>query len=353
MTTFQDLLSSSSQPLVGPPLVHDPRPIRLALLHQTHALPLRHIRRIHPPSRLTAEPAPLAPGGHIPHGVHINPMARVELERGLRAGHLEMQLRVRVVRVQVHAQGLLARVQRDGLGVGDHGEAVVHVGAGVGAREDELLGGVEARVGRGTTRGDGGGVDGKVLVRGEGDLGASEGLEVRSAGEVEVGVVGQVDGRLVCAIYELGFVVDAQHIHILAVLLLGTSCVHNLGLHRARETLLTIPIRQSELNALATLKTLNTWDLPGTDWLRTLPDTLSPSRLSAVQGVAAVVVEQRPVLAVDAQQLGARDAVGYATDRLAEVGLVVGGVLLLGVEALDDVGAVDEECLDVGAEGEK
>lgn len=70
-------------------------------------------------------------------------------------------------------------------------------------------------------------------------------------------------------------------------------------------------------------------------------------------GISPIIGGQGPVLPTDTEEFGAGNAVCYAADGFAEEGLVVGFVLLGGVEALDDVCAVDCEGLDVGAEGEE
>lgn len=73
-----------------------------------------------------------------------------------------------------------------------------------------------------------------------------------------------------------------------------------------------------------------------------------------MQAVGLVICLERVRLAaVDGVELGAAHAVGDPSDRLAEEGPVVRHVELLRWEALDDVGAVDLEGLDDGAQGQE
>lgn len=116
---------------------------------------------------------------------HIDPLARVELEGGLRARDFEVQLGGRVGDFDKGAEGQVARVEGDDVGWVED-EAVVE-GWGCGAEGE---GGVRG-CGDGGVRGyeaggDGGGVDGEVLVCCESDdvvgYGWGGGVEVEVAG---------------------------------------------------------------------------------------------------------------------------------------------------------------------------
>lgn len=343
-------IPASAINLVRPALVHYSTTVRLPLLEQSLAAPLGHISSIHPPTRLAAEPCAVPPRGQAIDGGHVDAFARVELEGGLGAQDLQVDAGARVVGGEVHDEGGGARVDGDGGRVGGEGEAVVDVGLGGGQLEG--LGGVEL-VGGGPACGDGDVVNGQVLVGGEGDGGALDGRG-GAAREVEVGVVGHVDGRLVSTTNKLSLIVHAQHDNLLAPLLHNPRCVHNLSLHRPRKALIPILAHQRILDALPALQARDAGDLPLADGFGPVPDALAPALDAAVQGVAAVVVDEGVGLAaVEGVDLGAADAVGDAADRLAKVGAVVLFVLLLGVEALDDVEAFDLEGLDGGPEGDE
>lgn len=169
---------------------HVPTPSapRAPLLEQTLTPPLTPLR-IHIPRRLHRDARPRAPRGNLlPSAAfqlrHIDPLASVELERGLRARDFEVQLGGRVGHFDEGAQDQVARVEGDDVG-GVEDEAVVK-GRGGGAEGE---GGVWGRGDGGVwgyeAGGDGGGVDGEVLVGCEGDdvvgYGGGGGVEVEVA----------------------------------------------------------------------------------------------------------------------------------------------------------------------------
>lgn len=139
-------------PSLLPRLVHNARTIRLPLLQQRLALPLRDVKRIDVAAGLDAEAAARGPGGGAAHCGDVDVLARVELERGLGAVDLEVDPRGRVVRGDEARQGLAAGVERDGGGgrvVED--EDVVYVWLR-GAQRERLLAlkrGVGGWLGRG------------------------------------------------------------------------------------------------------------------------------------------------------------------------------------------------------------
>lgn len=122
-----------------PSLVHNTRSVRLPLLQQRLALPLRDIKRVDVAAGLDAEAAARSPGGGAAHRGDVDVLSRVELEGGLGAVDLEVDARGRVVGGDEARQGLAAGVERDGRGgrvVED--EDVVYVWLG-GAQREGLL----------------------------------------------------------------------------------------------------------------------------------------------------------------------------------------------------------------------
>lgn len=150
--------------LLLPSLVHNTRAVRLPLLQQRLALPLRDVERIDITTGLDAEPAPRGPSSGAAHGGDVDVLARVELEGGLGAIDLEVDARGRVVGGDETRQGPGAGVEGHGGGGGFvEDEAVIDVWLG-GAQGEGLLAldpGVGGWLGRG---GDAAVVEGEVGV---------------------------------------------------------------------------------------------------------------------------------------------------------------------------------------------
>lgn len=150
--------------LLLPRLVHNTCAVRLPLLQQRLALPLRDVERVDITTRLDAESAPRGPRRSTAHGGDVDVLARVELERGLGAVDLEVDARGRVVGGDETRQGPGAGVEGHGGGGGlVEDEAVVDVGL-CGAQGEGLLAldpGVGGWLGRG---GDAAVVEGEVGV---------------------------------------------------------------------------------------------------------------------------------------------------------------------------------------------
>ncbi|KAG7143937.1 hypothetical protein HYQ46_007327 [Verticillium longisporum] len=266
-------------------------------------------------TRLNAEAAALASRRQPANGRHVNVLACVELERGLRAGHFEVHLTLWVVRLNERRQRAVACVQGDCAGRFVDDEAVVNVGL-FSTQCEGLATGDTLAESRGTACRNATVINGEVLVGRKRDLGA---LDCRSARQVEVGVVCQVDGGLVGAADELGLVVDSQDVDLFAVLLLHTCSVGDNGLDRAWVSLVAILAEQRELHALATLEAVNAGNGAHADGLGTVPLPLAPALVAAVEVVDAVVGGQCVGLAaVEGVNLGVLDAVGDAADGLAE-----------------------------------
>jgi hypothetical protein len=104
-------------------------------------------------------------------------------------------------------------------------------------------------------------------------------------------VVRHVDDRLVRTAGQLGLVLDAEHNHLLSVLLLRPGRVHDARLNGARETLVTVRADERELDALAALElaSLKARHALDADGLGAVPDLLAPPDIAAVQVVGPVV----------------------------------------------------------------
>lgn len=325
--------------LIRPTLIHNPTSICVPLLQQSLGPPLRHIGRIHPAARLAAESSSVATGRDAVNIGDIDTVTRVELERGLGAEDLEVDACARMVRSQVDAERGVAGVDWYLARLGSEGEAVVD--ARTRGRKMKGLGRVKFEWGGPASR-DGDVVDGEVLVRREGDISA---LNSRAAREVEVGVVGHVDSRLL-AVDELSLVVHGQDQNLLArVIGDGARGVYNLDLDGTRESLIPILAHEGELDALPALKARDAGDLTLAHGLGPRPDALTPAFEATMEGVALVVIGKRPGLAAEIVDAGIANTVRHAADGLAEVRAVVLFVLLLCLESLDDVDAVDLEGL--------
>jgi len=164
-----------------PATVHSPAAKLLALLEGDHGPPLLLVDRIDVPAGLNAHATPGAPGRQAIHLRNVDLLASVELECGLGAECLEVDLGVGVVQTDELVQRLRARVDFDAGWIVVDDEAVVRRwGHGT---ESELLVCVELGVRLDGTRRDVFGVDDLVKVAGEGDTGA---LDRRTARDVEV-----------------------------------------------------------------------------------------------------------------------------------------------------------------------
>ena len=160
----------------------------LALAEQTLPPPFAP-RRVHIARRFHRDAGPRSPRRHrLPpapfHLRHLDVLPRVELERRLRARDLEVQPRGRVRHAHEGAQAQRARVGRDdGRWVQD--EAVIE-GRGRGAEGEGRVRFRGAGVGGDFAGRDGVGVEGEMLVCGEGDDvpvdGGGGGVQVEVAG---------------------------------------------------------------------------------------------------------------------------------------------------------------------------
>ena len=155
--------------------------ISLPLLQRNHRPPLLLVDRVDISAGLDAHAAPGAPGRQAIHLRHVDEGTCVELECGLGAEGLEVDLGVGVVEGDELVEGLRACVQLDAARVVVDDEAVVRLG-GFGA-QGELFVGVEFGVRFDGACGDGVVVDDLVQVAGEGHLSA---LDCRAARDVEV-----------------------------------------------------------------------------------------------------------------------------------------------------------------------
>lgn len=181
-----------------------------------------------------------------------------------------------------------------------------------------------------------------------------------SSGDMDSGsrdarVVGHVDDGLLGTTDQLGLILQAQHDGLMAPLADLSRGVNHLDQDLAGEPLVAVLAAERELDGLAPLQVaLEPGHAADPEGLRPVPYPLAPALEAAVQGVRAVVRGERVrVTAVHGVDLGARDAVRDAADRLAEEGPVVRHVELLRREALDDILAADFEGLDDGAQGQE
>ena len=145
---------------------------------------------------------------------------------------------------------------------------------------------------------------------------------------------------------QLDLIFDLQARLLHTINLLDGRNVPKPHLDCSREALLAVLAEVLEHDALLSIPV---------DGRRALEVLLAPSHCAAVEGVGPVVHCQVVALAIEAVDLGARDAVCDAADVLAEERVVLGAVGLCGGEAEDDVGAGDFELLDdaaLGQEGE-
>lgn len=253
-----------------------------------------------------------------------------------------------VVSLDVELEGLASGVKGHGGRLLVEDEAVVDVG--LLRTEGEGLVGGDAGEGLDLARGDEVVADGEVVGCGEGHLCVGDGL--LSAG-VEVRVVGHVNDGLISAIDQLGLVLHGENSSFLAVDLLRTRGVSDGNLNSTGISLLAILAGERKGNALAALKAVYTGNLTGANRLGAVPDAAAPANLAAVEVVLSVIGGESDLLAIEAIDAGALDAVGDSADGYAKVRVVVLLIVFLRGEALDDVDAVDDEGLDNGAEGQE
>ena len=280
-------------------------------------------------------------------------MAGVELKGRLRAENLEMYAGAWVVRNEIPCQWLMARVNRYGTGAVSEGKAVVHVGPFGG--HGEGFGSIQVGKGGRSALWNSQFVHGQVVVGGESNGCALKGGGVGAPGKVEVRVVRKVDGCLFRPVHELSFVIDAQDGHVLAILgsALDARGVDDPGLDSAWVTLVTIFAGYGELDTFAALEPLHSGDIACADRLGARPNLLSPTLEAAMKRVGAVIGGEGPGLAIDAVELGTFETIGDSTYGLAEERFVVLNVLILCVEALDDVDTLDLESLDRSPVGDE
>jgi hypothetical protein len=355
-----------------------PSPVNVArsklptFLQDNLGLPLIYVHGVHETTRLNAETTSRTTSRHVLDSRNVDVLARVELERGLRAENLEVNAIVRVVCRDQLGQRLRSGIQRHRAGGGsrvDH-KAVINVGL-YGSQRERL---VRSNLGENSRSGsrDARVINGKIRGRAELSNGSFYGGLAREikvsanslAGslppddsspcppwEHDIRVVRHVDDSLLGTAHELRLVLEGQDRGLLAIDLLCTGRIGDLYQHLAREALLAVGTPERELDALAAFKTLEAGDLAHTYGCGALPDLLAPSYDTAVQVVGSIVGRELVRLAVvERVDLGVLDAVGDPSDRLAEVGCVVRNVQLLCGEALHNVCAVDGEGLDDGAE---
>ena len=156
--------------LLLPRAVHDAAAVRLALLQQHLALPLVPVARVAPPTGFDAEAAAGTARGHAGHLGHVDVLARVELERGLGAEDLEVDLGLGVLGANELGQRRSAGVNGDVVGRLVDDEAVVDIRL-LRAQGKRLVALQLAERRRAAGR-DATVIDGQVAVRGEGDNGA-------------------------------------------------------------------------------------------------------------------------------------------------------------------------------------
>lgn len=168
-------------------------------------------------------------------------------------------------------------------------------------------------------------------------------------------VVGHVDGRLVCAADQLGFVLHGQHSDFFAILVRRTCRVNDGNVHGTGKALISILARQGELDALAALVQDDTTTdiLLDADRLWPFPNSLTPAFGSAVQAVGSVVCGEGVRFAVEVADGSVGDAVRDPANGGAKVCRVVRLIVVLGSEALDNVDAGDREGLQDRTEGQE
>lgn len=152
-------------------------------------------------------------------------------------------------------------------------------------------------------------------------------------------VVGDVDDSLVT------FVTDKLHLILgcqdcLGLVLLA-GLVPNTDLNGAWVSFFTVDAAVLEEQGVAAM---------ALDRVRAIKDSLSPTILTAVQGIGAVILRETIFTTVQALNNGILDTVGDATDRGTEVRGVVLDIVALRGEAQNDVLATDAELLDDGTE---
>lgn len=250
-----------------------------------------------------------------------------------------------VVGSDVGQQWLRASVDGDACWVCGGGEAVVEAGAS--GTKSELLGGVEVGPRSWSSCWDALGIDGEVVGGWECHNRAIDSLISR---EVEVRVIGHVDGSFISTANQVCLIFDAQYDDFLSVNLLSTGRVSGCNVNSARKAFIAIFTMEGELDTFATSQAIDSRNLTNSHRLRSIPHLLAPTCLAAVERVALQVGRERPSLAVQVVDFGAMDAIGNSSDCSPEEGAVVLGVQLFGGEAIDDVEALDLEGLDDGAE---
>lgn len=167
-------------------------------------------------------------------------------------------------------------------------------------------------------------------------------------------MVGHVDDRLIGTTDKVSLVLDPQHRRLLPIHFLRSRRIYNLRLHGPGEALIAILACQCELNALAALQPVDAGYRAHADGRRPVPDALAPAHNAAVEVVLAIVGRECVRLAaIEVPKRRISEAVGNASDRLAEIGVIVGDVEVLGWETLNYVGAINKEGLDYSAEGEE
>jgi len=145
--------------------------------------------------------------------------------------------------------------------------------------------------------------------------------------------------------HKLNLVLPVQ-VHTLDALLRLADSVVNLGLDSSGEPSIAVLADVLEHDLLPAVPVHRRGSFPG---------SLSPPIAATVKVILASLVGLEFVgLAIEAVDLGSRDAVGNAADGFAEEGLVAGlSVDFLRGIAKGDVDAADSEGLDDGAEGEE
>lgn len=171
--------------------MNGPRSPELPTFQQHLAPPLRHIDGIDITRRFDTKPSPRASRRSIFCGRSIDVFARVELERGLGAENVQMQLRARVRGADQRAQRPLARVERDVGRVRVDDETVVDVR--VRGAQHKGLAGFDAREVFNCAQGNVGLVDWEMFGCVQCHMGAFDG---RPVGDVEVAGPNQKNVRL-------------------------------------------------------------------------------------------------------------------------------------------------------------
>jgi hypothetical protein len=294
-----------------PTPVHGPAAISLALLECDHRPPLCLVDRIDISTRFDAHSTPGTACRQAIHLGHVDEFASVELESGLSAECLEVDLGVGVVQADKLVQRFGTAVKLDAGWVVVDDEAVVGLGS-FGA-EGELFVCVKLRVRLDGTCGDGVVVDDLVKVAGQRHLGA---FDRRTAGDVKVAVhevsagcaeasnssihvpvVGNRDHGLLDLIADqFDLVLNFQAGFLYAVDLLDRWHIPEPQLDSAREALLAVLAQVLEHDTLLSIPV---------DRCRALEVLLSPSNSTTVQCVRSVVDCQVIALSVEAVDLGA------------------------------------------------